>query len=116
MMEVDFEKLNWPTGLNLKLLAPLAQFVPEDVFKRFIVSFARKARKDRRIILPSKRTIKKVYFHYVWGLIKSGTITWDEVKEKFKNDFKTLKAMDVTKFEVERLYDQREKEIKEEAK
>lgn len=114
MMEIDFEKLNWPKGLNLELLAPLAQFVPENVFKEFIVGFSREPRKNRRIIFPSKRTVKKVYFHYIWGLIKIGTITWEEVKEKFQNDFKTLKALDITKFEVERLYTQRESEIKNE--
>ncbi len=112
-MEIDFEKLNWPKGLNLELLAPLRQFVPEKAFKEFIVGFSREPRKNRRIIFPSKRTIKKVYFHYVWSLIKMGTVSWDEIKEKFKNDFKTLKAMGVTKFEAERLFRQRKNEIKE---
>lgn len=115
-MEIEFEKLNWPKGLGLNLLAPLAQFVPEDVFKRFIVGFSREPRKDRRIIFPSKRTIKKVFFHYIWGLIEKKETTWEEVKEKFKKDFRTLKSLDITKFEVERLWAQREKEIKEEAK
>ena len=113
-MEIEFEKLSWPKGLGLNLLSPLAQYVPEEVFKRFVVGFSREERKNRRIIFPSKRTIKKVYFHYVWDLIKMGTISWEEVKEKFKNDFKTLKAMDVTKFEAERLFRQRESEIKNE--
>lgn len=113
-MEIDFEKLNWPQGLNLELLAPLKEFVPDDVFKRFIVAFSREPRKQRRIIFPSQRTIKKVFFHYIWGLIEKKETTWEEVKEKFKKDFRTLKSLDVTKFEVERLYKQREKEIESE--
>lgn len=113
-MEIEFEKLNWPKGLGLNLLTPLAEFVPEDVFKRFIVGFSREPRKDRRIIFPSQRTIKKVFFHYLWTLIEKNETTWGEIKEKFKKDFKTLKALDITKFEVERLYKQRESEIKNE--
>jgi len=114
MMEIDFEKLNWPAGLNLDLLTPLAQYVPEEVFKRFIVGFSREPRKDRRIIFPSQRTIKKIFFHYLWTLVEKKETSWEEIKEKFKNDFKTLKALDITKFEVERLYKQRESEIKNE--
>lgn len=113
-MEIEFEKLNWPKGLGLNLLTSLAQYVPEDVFKRFIVGSARVPRKHRRIILPSQRTIKKVFFHYLWTLVENKETSWDEIKEKFKNDFKTLKSLDITKFEVERLYAQREKEIKNE--
>lgn len=114
MFEIDFGKMNWPKGLNLELLSPLKQFVPEDVFKQFIVKFAREARKNRRIIFPSQRTIKKVFFHYIWGLIERGETTWEEVRGKFKEDFKTLKALDITKFEAERLWTQREKEIQNE--
>lgn len=113
-MEIDFQKLSWPRGLNLELLSPLAQFVPEDVFKEFIVGFSREPRKQRRIIFPSQRTVKKVFFHHLWALIKKGETSWDEIKERFKKDFKTLKALDITKFEVERLYKQRESEIKNE--
>lgn len=114
MEEIDFEKLNWPKGLNLELLIPLEKFIPEDIFKRFILGFARKERKERRIIFPSQRTIKKIYFHHIWGLIEKGQTTWEEIKEKFKKDFKTLKALDITKFEAERLYKQREREIRNE--
>lgn len=113
-MEIEFEKLNWPKGLGLELLTPLVELVPEDVFKRFIVGFSREPRKDRRIIFPSQRTVKKVFFHYLWTLVEKNETTWNEIKEKFKNDFKTLKALDITKFEVERLYRQRESEIKNE--
>lgn len=114
MEEIDFEKLKWPKGLNLELLAPLEKFIPEDIFKKFIVGHARMPRKERRIIFPSQRTIKKIYFHYVWGLIKKGETSWEEIKEKFKKDFKTLKVLDITKFEAERLYKQREREIQNE--
>jgi len=113
-MEIEFEKLNWPKGLGLNLLAPLAQYVPEDVFKRFIVGFSREPRKDRRIIFPSQRTIKKIFFHYLWTLVEKKETSWEKIKEKFKHDFKTLKALDITKFFVERLYKQRESEIKNE--
>lgn len=113
-MEIEFEKLNWPKGLGLDLLAPLAQYVPKDIFKRFLVGFARAPRRERRIIFPSQRAIKKVFFHYLWTLIKNGETNWDKIKNDFRQDFRTLKSMDITKFEVERLYEQREKEIKNE--
>ena len=112
MEEINFSKLNWPRGLNLDLLSLLEKFVPEDLFKKFIVGFSRELRKNRRIIFPSQRTIKKVYFHYLWTLIEKKETTWEEIKEKFKKDFKTLKALDITKFEAERLYKQREREIR----
>lgn len=112
MKEVEFEELSWPKGLGLDILEPLKQFVPEEVFKEFIVGFSRDPRKARRIILPSKQTIRKVFFHYLWRLIEEGEASWDEIKEGFKNDFKTLKSLNITKYEARRLYRQRKKEIK----
>jgi len=51
------------------------------------------------------------FFHHIWTLIEDGELTWELVKTDFKKEFKTLKALDISKFEARRLYKQRELEI-----
>ncbi len=62
-------------------------------------------------MLPSHKTIKKVFFHYLWSLIESKKTTWEEIKEDFKKDFRTLKAAGISKKDVKKFYVQRQKEI-----
>ena len=71
-------------------------------------------RKNRRIILPSWRTFVKVVSHYLWGLVEAETATWQEVKAFLKNHFGTIEKFAFSRFQVRRLYQQREKEIKNE--
>lgn len=108
MKKIKFSQLNFPTGLNLDLLANL---LPETKFREFIVQYSRKKRKDRRIILPSRKTIKKVYFHYLWNLVETGEMSWEDIKKSFRKNFETLKEVGISKKIVKKFYDQRQKEI-----
>lgn len=111
MIEIVFRKLVWPKGLNLGIL--------EEIMKaenptNFIVMKSMLDRKHRRIILPSWRTFVKVLCHYLWGLVEEKVATWDEVKAFIQNHFGTVENLAVSRFQVKRLYAQREKEIKDE--
>ena len=103
MKKIEIAKLDFPVGLNLHLLADV---LPENEFRNFIVKFSMKKRKDRRIILPSHKTIKKVYFHHLWSLIKNGQMSWEEIREDFRKSFETLKKAGVSKKEIIKKFNQ----------
>lgn len=113
MKKIAYSKLKFPRGLNLNLLQNV---LPEKKFREFIVKYSRKDRKSRRIMLPSSKTIKKVYSHYIWGKIKAGETTWEKVKKDFQRNFGSLRSINISKENVKRLYLQREKEIEKERK
>lgn len=92
-MEIEYSKLNWPKGLNLDLLL---EILTEDQLKEFLAEHAKKKRLERRIVLPSATCIKKVYFHNLWSLIEKGETTWEEIKNDFKKEFKSLRSISVS--------------------
>ena len=108
MKEIKFSQLKFPQGLNLDLLA---EVLPEKKFREFIVKFSREKRIDRRIILPSRSCIKKVFFHYLWNLVETEEMSWEEIKISFRKDFKSIKEAGISKKVVKKLYIQRRKEI-----
>lgn len=108
MKKIRYTQLRFPAGLNLNLLADV---LPEKTFREFIVAHSKKERKKRRIMLPSYKTIKKVYCHYIWTQVKAGKTTWEKVKKEFQRNFGTLKEGNISKEQIIRLYLQREKEI-----
>ena len=108
MNKINFSKLKFPEGLNLDLLADI---LPEKEFREFIVKYSRKKRKERRIILPSHSCIKKVFFFYLWNLVESRQATWSEIKKDFYSELETLKSAGISKKDVIKFYDQRQKEI-----
>lgn len=111
MNKIDYKELNFPRGLNLDLLAKI---LPEDKLMGFLVKHSKEDRLKRRIILPSRKTMKKVLCFYIWSQIKEEKTTWEKIKSELKSEFKTLKALDITKAEVKRLYNQRFMEIMDE--
>ena len=108
MNRIEYQKLSWPKGLNLDLLA---EVLPEEKLVEFLVKNSFHKRLSRRIILPSSQTIKKIIFHYLWSRIVEKKTTWEKIRDDFKSEMKTLKALSITKHEAERLYKQRCKEI-----
>ena len=108
MEKIIFSQLRFPAGLNLDLLA---EVLPEEKFREFIVKYSRKSRKERRIILPSHSCIKKTFFHYLWSLVEDKRMSWEEIKISYKKDFKTLKEAGISKKMVKKLSAQRKKEI-----
>lgn len=112
MIKVEFRKLNFPRGLGLEILS---EYLAEDQFVELITRYKDKPRKQRRVILPSRWCVRKVYFHFVWGQILNGKFTWDYVKKNWQKDFGTLRFARTTKFDVRQFFLQREKEISNEA-
>jgi hypothetical protein len=111
MNKVDFKELNFPKGLNLDLLTTM---MDEEKLKKFIVRYSRLPRLARRIVLPSSKTIKKVFFHYIFTLIEDNDLTWEEIKNEFVEEFGSLRALNISKTEARNLYLQRQKEIERE--
>ena len=109
MIEIKFEKLAWPKGLNLNILS---EIMSADSSTDFILTRTILDRRHRRIILPSWKTFVKVVCHFLWSLIEKEEATWDEVEKYIRDKFGTLEKFAVSKFQVNRLYRQREKEMK----
>ena len=109
MIAIKFENLAWPKGLHLNILKDIlsADDSTDFILKRSILD-----RKNRRIILPSWKTFVKVVCHFLWSLIEKEEATWDEVEKYIRDNFGTLEKFAVSKFQVKRLYRQREKEMK----
>ena len=108
MKQIRYKDLSWPQGLNLDHLVEL---LPEDVLRAFIAAYARFDRKQRRIVLPSAKCCRKVIAHYLWKQVLAGETTWEEEKESLRKEFGQLADIKMTRSEVIRLYEQREKEI-----
>lgn len=108
---MNFEDLNWPSGLNLKSLASI---VPEKKLMAFILDNADKDRKSRRIILPSHRCVKKVIAHYFGTQVEQDKMSWDEAMKLLKGKDKYLVEADLSRKEAKRLYKKRLEEIRNE--
>ncbi len=108
MEKLKISQLRFPEGLNIGLLASV---LPEEKLELLIIRNKMKDRKQRRIILPSAQTIKKIVFHHLYSQILEGKISWEEIKAEFRKEYESLKALNISKAEAERLYRQREKEI-----
>jgi len=108
---MKFLGFDWPKGLNLHVLS---EFMDEETLKALIRKYSLKSRKERIIILPSNKLLKKIIF-YQYGLkVKKGLISWEFVRKIFEKDFGSLGASGITKQEMIRFYEQRKKEIENE--
>jgi len=63
MKKIPFKDLSWPKAMNLEILI---RILPEEKARLFICELSRLDRKDRRIILPSEKCIRKVLCFYYW--------------------------------------------------
>jgi hypothetical protein len=109
-MKINFRKLSFPKGLNLGLLASL---LDEEQLEKLIIDSAEKSRAERRVVLPSKTCLKKVVAHFIWSEILAKKLSWPMVKNELMKAG-SLKALKLSKAEIERLWLQRKKEIKKE--
>lgn len=109
--QIAFSELNFPAAMNLDLLLEIAN---EEKLMEFLIEHSKQARLDRRIVLPSSRCMKKVFAHYLISKMKNGKTTWDKIKRMLKQEFGTLKDASVNKYDLIKLYNQREKEIRKE--
>lgn len=108
---MKFLGFSWPDGLNLHVLS---SFMDEKTLKALIRKYSSKPRRERIIILPSNKLLKKIVFHQYGLKVKRGLISWDFVIKIFENDFGSLNATKITKQEMVRFYEQRKREIKNE--
>ena len=108
MEKVAFKNLSWPKGLNLSMLS---DFLSEKDLIDLIVKNSSKSRTERRIILPSRKTILKVFCHFYGKLDAKGQMTWYEIMSDIRGDFETLKEIGIDRKRVKQLYRQRQKEI-----
>lgn len=99
------ENLSLPKGLNLHILKPI---LPAEELEFMIKERAGMSRKDRRIVFPSQKCIRKCLIYYLVekqnGDFKK---VMDSLKDKDENLY--LKGLHLTN--IKRMYFQRKKEI-----
>jgi len=108
MLEVQPNELNFPKALNLDILSTI---VPQKKLLKLMMDYSDKTRFERRIVLPSKKCLRKVYSHYIYKKILAGELTWDDFKKDLRKDIGTIKAVGFSKHNVRKFYNQRQKEI-----
>jgi len=111
MLKIQFDELNFPKGLNLSILSAI---IPKDKLFTLMMNYSDKTRTERRIMLPSKKCLRKVYSHYIYKRILAKDLTWEEFKRDLRSDIGTIKAVGFSKHNVKKFHDQREKEIERE--
>ena len=112
MLKINHGDLNFPQGLNLNILSTI---LPKDKLFTLMMKYSGKKRMERRIVLPSAKTIRKVYSHYIYKRILEGNLSWEEFKKDLRKDLGTIKAVGFSKHNVRKFYHQREKEIERES-
>jgi len=59
MKRIEYSKLKWPIGLNLNVLS---EVLSEEELRALLARYSKEKRLKRRILLPSHKTIKHLYF------------------------------------------------------
>jgi len=107
MIKINFTELMWPKGLNLSKLQP---YFTQEKLKKIIIKNLNNSRRERMIILPSKKCAKKILAHFLMTQVQQGNITMDQLmKELRKTGF--LEELGLDKKQLKRLYKQRCDEI-----
>jgi len=107
MIKIDFNLLAWPKGLNLSKLQP---YFTQEKLKKIIIKNLNNSRKERIIILPSKKCAKKILAHFLMTQVQQGNITMEKLlKELKKQGF--WEELGLDKKQLKRLYRQRSREI-----
>lgn len=100
--------LIFPKALNLHILYPLTD---EGQMMKLIKKYEDKTRKERRIILPSRKLLRKCIIYYYAIKHKED---FEKVLKELKGDFKTPEEIGFRKDKIIELYQQRKKEIEDE--
>jgi len=107
MIKIDFNQLAWPKGLNLN---KLQDFLSEEKLKKIIILNLNNSRKERVIILPSKKCVKKILAHYLVDQVNQKKLTMEQLMTELKKR-EFLEELGLDKKQLKRLYKQRCKEI-----
>ena len=109
---IRLDDFNLPRGLNIELLKSL---LPEKRFMKLILENCEEPKEKRRIILPSKKTLKKCLCHYYGTKLANGEMNWNRIMKEIKKRFGILKETNlVNRKQIKQLYFQRQREIQRE--
>lgn len=111
MKPINFQQLSFPRGLNLDRLI---RMMPEEEVRQFISAYARYPRKQRLIVLPSLKCLKKVLCHFYYRKVENGEMAWNKAKQDLEMIFKSAGNVSFKRSRVKKLFDQREREIQNE--
>jgi hypothetical protein len=100
-----YSDLIFPKALNLHLLSKI---LDDDQTMKLILKNEGKTRKERRIILPSRKLLRKCVI-YFYATKYEGD--FEKVLKRLKGDFKTLEEADLRKDKIMELFETRKKEI-----
>ncbi len=112
MLKIQHDRLNFPRALNLDVLSNV---ISREKLFTLMMKYADKKRTERRIVLPSSKTIRKVYSHYIYKRILAGELTWNDFKKDLRSDIGAIKTLGFSKHNVKKFYNQRQKEIERES-
>lgn len=102
---MNFSNLIFPKAMNLHLLS---EILDEGQMMALIKKYESGARRERRVILPSKKLLRKCI---IYNLAIKHKENFEEVLKELKGNFKTLEEADLRKDKIIELYEQRKKEI-----
>lgn len=105
---MKYSDLIFPKAMNLHLLS---EILDDDQMMKLILENEGKTRKERRIILPSEKLLRKCIIYYL--VIKHGE-NFEKVLEELKGDSESLDEAGLRKDKILELYENRKKEIENE--
>lgn len=105
---MKFSDLIFPKAMNLHLLS---EILDEDQMLNLILENEGKTRKERRIILPSRKLIRKCIIYFLAMKHKEN---FAEVLKELKGDLELPEEAGLRKDKIIELYQSRKKEIKNE--
>jgi hypothetical protein len=103
-----FNDLIFPKALNLHFLS---EILDEDQMMTLIKKYEAGTRKERRIILPSRKLIRKCIIYY---LVIKHKGNFEEVLGVLKGDLELPEEAGLRKDKIIELFEQRKKEIENE--
>jgi len=113
MIKPEFSKMSWPEGLGLDILK---EYLSDKEMEKLISDYSMLPRRQRRIILPSRICVRKIYLHFVFNQIQSGGVKWSELRKEIRDSFGTLGFARTTFWQIKQAWFQREREIAKESK
>lgn len=105
---MKYSDLIFPKALNLHLLSGI---LDEEKMMKLILKNESKERKERRIILPSRKLLRKCVIYYY---AKKHDENFEEVLKALKGDFESPEEAGLREDKIIELYEQRCKEIENE--
>ena len=105
---MEFSDLIFPQALNLHLLS---EVLDEEKMMKLILKNESKERKARRIILPSRKLLRKCVIYYY---ARKYDENFDQVLKALKGDFKSPEEAGLREDKIIELYESRCEEIRKE--